>query len=113
MRSLLEKLLDISLHENEQEYHRKYPCKVESEELGELQTSTGIRFGDELVPAPAIAMTAEEHEHEGTEGQDIIADNKVLKVKDASTRAKGFKTGPYVETKYAGQGTDGERYKIQ
>jgi hypothetical protein len=62
-RDFLEKLLDISLNENEQEYDRQYPGKVETEEPGELQASTGIRFGNELVPAPAITMTAEEHEH--------------------------------------------------
>ena len=62
----LEELLYISLHENKQEYDGKYPGKIEAEELGELQAGSRVGFSYEPVPAPSIAVAAEQHEHEGT-----------------------------------------------
>ena len=62
----LEELLYIPLNKYEQEYDGKYPGKIEAKELGELQAGSRVGFSYEPVPTPAIAVTAEQHEHEGT-----------------------------------------------
>ena len=101
-RPALEEFLNVPLREDEKEHHGQYPGEIKTQRLGELQTGTGIRLCNELIPAPAVAMTAEQDEHKGTERQDIVADDEVLKVKHTASRAKRLEARPQIEAQDTG-----------
>ena len=108
----LEELLDIPLSKDEQEHDRKNPRQIEAQEPRELHAAAGIRLGHEVIPAPAVAMTAEQHEHEGAERQNVVADDEVFQIQHGASLAEGFKARPDIEAENAGQGEQGDRHKV-
>ena len=108
----LEEFLNVSLGEDEKKHHRQYPGQIETQESEELHTLARIGLGNEVVPAPAVAVAAEQHEQEGAERKNVVADDEVFKIKHGAALAEGLEAGPHVEAENAGQGKQGEHQEI-
>ena len=102
-KTALKELLDISLSKDEKKYHRQYPGQIEAQKLRKLHASARIGLGYEPVPAPSVAVAAEEHEQEGAQRKNVVADDEVLQIEHRAAGTEGLEVGPDVEAEDAGK----------
>ena len=112
LEALLEELVDIPLHENEEHDERQDIFDVQAQPLREHEALAGVRFGDEVVPSPAALVTAEEQEHHRAEGQQVVADDEVFQIEDHGAGAEGLDAGQHVEAEGAGQGEQEDQNEV-
>ena len=110
--ALLEELVDIALHENEEHDERQDIFDVQAQPLREHEALAGVRFGDEVVPSPAAFVAAEEQEHHRAEGQQVVADDEVFQIEDHGAGAEGLDAGQHVEAEGAGQGEQEDQNEV-
>lgn len=67
------------MYEDKQNNYRKHKGKVEPEFAGETDACAGIRFFDKVIPSPSIAGNAEQQVYQGTQRQQVIADQEIFK----------------------------------
>ena len=77
-----------SIHRNDSNDDRKDPGTVESESLGHFQAFSCISFCCELIPAPAIAMGAEEYECQASKREDDVGYKEILSIEDGGSCSK-------------------------
>ena len=87
LEALLEELVDIALHENEEHDERQDIFDVQAQPLREHEALAGVRFGDEIVPSPAAFVAAEERNTIEPRGSRLLLTMK-------SSRSRIMEPGP-------------------
>ena len=64
------------------------PLEIEAEETGEFQSFSGIDFCIKVILPPTEVPGAENGQNKSSERKQIIADNKIFKVKDIAGAAQ-------------------------
>lgn len=109
---LLEKSLNISLYKHKEYHCGQYPSQVKPEPLRKLHTLPSISFSDKAVPAPAESMTAEQHECDRADRQQVIAQYEILKIHQAGPSSKRLYPREDIEPQNAGQSQKGKYAEI-
>ena len=66
---------------HDENHHHKHgdaignPCM---RPLREARAGAGVCFGEEILPAPAVAARAEQHIHQATQRKHVIRDNEIF-----------------------------------
>ena len=64
------------------------PLEIDAEETGEFQSFPGVDFSIKVILSPAEVPGAENGQDQCAQGEHIIADNKIFKVKDIAGAAQ-------------------------
>ena len=96
--------LDQDHQDQDGQHHGKIDMeqRLENAALRQLQTGAGVCLRQELIEAPAPFGDAEQQVHQGADGQQQIADNKVLAVQHILAQ-EGMEAAPQVVAQDAGQ----------
>lgn len=78
-----EKFIHISRDKKAEDEKGQDPGKVWTQENGKFHAHALIGFRYEIFPTPAAPVATEEEKKEPAQGKDIIADQKIFKIKDA------------------------------
>ena len=89
--------------ESDEEYGENV-LRVRLHEAGEGNTRACISFLDESVVTPTLLRRTEENVHRTSEGEDVVADDEVLKVKNVAGAAEGVESREHVKSESTGKG---------
>lgn len=101
---LRRKFLPIPHHKNKQHNQRQNIAHIEPCPLWEPNAFAGVGFGDEVIPAPAVAAGTEEQVYQASQGQQVVGDKEVLQVLDSAAGTQGSDAAPDIEAQHAGYG---------
>ena len=94
---------DDSKDKHQDNDQRQDICHVRSHPGHDFHTFALVGLFNKLIPAPSIAARTENNENERADGQDIIADDEVLKVKYRRSLSQRLEEGPHIKAKRAGE----------
>ena len=101
---LCKKLIVQTKEENKQDDQRKDISNVSAHPFLDLQAFSGVGFFCKVFPAPSTFGNAEEQVYKRTKGQQQVAYQEILEVKDCTAEYFKSAPAPYVITKNTWQG---------
>ena len=100
LEALLEELVDIALHENEEHDERQDIFDVQAQPLREHEALAGVRFGDEIVPSPSVLSGTKQKVTKTSKRKKVIRNNKIFQIHDVASISEWLESGKYIESKY-------------
>src|SRR5690606_30301508 len=74
--------VDISLDQHDYDNNRQHPLEIAFKSAGQFYAFTGVDFLQVVVKSPSVTGDAEKKVNQGTDGKQVIAEDKIFKVQD-------------------------------
>lgn len=104
--------LNIAHHKDEQDDQRQADAEIITGPGREFDTLSGVRFSQEIFPAPAVAAGTEEQIADTSQRQQVIGYDKVLQILNGASFSQRSKSAPEIKAQHAGKGQDKYQHQV-
>ena len=94
---LFSELFYVTENKNREYDCRQNPRDVKAQFCRKAQALSRIRFGDKVVPAPAVFAAAKKQKYHRAERQKVVADDKVFQIQKAGAASQGLYVRKHVK----------------
>lgn len=112
LRFPLPELRHIALHKDNKYDDGRHVRQVTAHKARKAQARPLVGLGRKLVPSPAVTGGAEQNEQNGSGGQHVAADKKILQIQHGGAFSQRLEPGQLVETQDAGQGQQSQKHAV-